>query len=247
MIVKAIKTHKVTISDKDILRVLDKYILYLKEESIVVIASKIVAICEGRAVKLNKDKLDELIKKESQFFIPAKEHKFNLYITITKNYLTYSSGIDESNGNGYYVLWPKDAQQSANQIRAFLKDKFNIKKVGVVITDMTAIPLQWGVIAGPIAYSGFKPIRNITGTKDVFGKEFKYTKVGIINGLAAGAGAVMGEGAEQTPIGIIEDVPFVEFQDKNPTQEELNELIIEPENDLFGPMIKKANWQKGGS
>lgn len=247
MKVTAIKTHKITIKDKDLLKILDQYVKKLTDGSVVVIVSKIAAITQGRVVKLSEKDKETLIKKEAQYFIPKEEHKFGLYVTINNNRLTYSSGIDESNGNGYHILWPKNPQKTANKVREYLKKKFNIKNVGVIITDMTALPLRWGIIAGEIAYSGFNPLKILTGKPDVFGKKFLYTKVGILNGLAASAGVVMGEGAEQTPIGIIEDVPFVEFQDRNPTAKELKDLIIEPENDLYGSMIKNANWQKGGS
>lgn len=242
MIIKSIKTHKITTSDKDVLVILDKYIKKLKDGSVVIIASKIISITEGRVVKLSEKDLENLIKKEADEYISKEFHKYNLYITIKNNHLTYSSGIDESNGNGYQILWPKNAQKSANKIRAFLRKKFKIKNLGIIITDMTALPLRWGIIAGEIAYSGFNPLRDLTGTPDIFGKNFKYTKVGILNGLAASAGVVMGEGAEQTPIGIITDVPFVEFIDRNPSKKELESLVIDPENDLYGPMLVNAPW-----
>ena len=44
MITTAVKTHKITTTDKDILRILDRYMPRLAEGSIVAIASKIVAI-----------------------------------------------------------------------------------------------------------------------------------------------------------------------------------------------------------
>lgn len=247
MKVTSVKTHKITIADRDLIKILDKYIKKLGDRSVVVIVSKIAAITQGRAAKLSEQEKEELIKKEAQYFIPKEEHKFGLFVTINNNHLTYSSGIDESNGNGYHILWPKNPQKTANTVREYLKKKFNLNNVGVIITDMTALPLRWGIIAGEIAYSGFNPLKVLTGKPDVFGKKFLYTKVGILNGLAAAAGVVMGEGSEQTPLGIIEDIPFVEFQNRNPTEQELKDLIIEPENDLYGSMIKNANWQKGGS
>lgn len=247
MKVTSVKTHKITIEDKDLLRILDKYVKKLTDRSVVVIVSKIVAITEGRVMKISEEEKDKIIKKEAQYFIPKEEHRFGLYVTINNNRLTYSSGIDESNGDGYHILWPENPQKIANKVREYLKKKFNIKNVGVIITDMTALPLRWGIIAGEIAYSGFNPLKILTGKPDVFGKKFLYTKVGILNGLAAAAGVVMGEGAEQTPLGIIADIPFVEFQNRNPTEQELKDLIIEPANDLYGSMIQKANWQKGGS
>ena len=47
------------------------------------------------------------------------------------------------------------------------------------------------------------------------------TKSNVVDALAESAVAVMGEGSEQTPLAIIRDVPFVQFQDRNPTNKEL--------------------------
>lgn len=247
MIVKSVKTHKITSEDSDLLKILDRYIKTLKDGSIVVIASKIVAITQGRIVNMTPEETDKEIIHEAQKYIPKEEHKYKLFVTINQNHLTYSSGIDESNGNGFQVLWPLDPQKVVNAVRVHLQKKHKINKVGVIMTDMTAIPLRWGVIAGEIAYSGFNPLKDLIGKPDVFGNKFKYTRVGILNGLAAAAGVVMGEGAEQTPLGVITDVPFVEFIDRNPTKKELEDLVIAPENDLFGPLFTHANWKSGGS
>lgn len=246
MIVSSVKTHKITLEDTDILEILDRYIKKLPENSVIVIASKIISITQGRAVKMSPEELETYIQQEAQQYIPKEYHRHKLYVTINSNHLTYSSGVDESNGNGYYILWPENIQKTTNKIRAFLRKKFNIQNLGVIVTDMAVLPLRWGIIAGEVAYSGFKPLKNLTGTPDVFGKEFKYTQEGILNGLAAAAGVVMGEGNEQTPIGIITEVPFVEFVENDPSEEELKSLIIKPEEDLYGTMIASAPWEKGG-
>jgi dihydrofolate synthase / folylpolyglutamate synthase len=245
MKVASIKTHKITSKD-NLFAILDRYVTQFSQGSILVIASKIVAISERRIKKLTDKEKDELVKKEADLYLPKEENAYGLYITIKNNYLTYSSGIDESNADGYAVLWPQNPAETANKIREYLVKKFGIKYAGVIITDMSALPLSRGIIAGAIAYSGFRPIKDWTGKKDVFGATFKFTKAGILQGLAAAAGVVMGEGSEQTPLGIIEDLSFVEFVDRNPTKKELESLKIKAENDLFGPMIQRAPWKKGG-
>lgn len=67
----------------------------------------------------------------------------------------------------------------------------------------------------------------------------------IIDNLACSAALVMGEGAEQTPIVIIEDVPFVEFRQKDPSVKELKSLRISPPDDLYAPLLKRVKWKKG--
>ncbi len=245
MKVTSIKTHKITQKNINIFFVLDKYLPKLPEKSVVAVTSKIVSICEGRMVKMGTVDKDELIRQEAQFYLPRESSKYNVSLTIARNILAASAGIDESNGNGYYVLWPKNPQKSANKIREHLQKKFKIKHVGVIITDSKTTPLRWGVTGITLAYSGIIPLKNYIGTKDIFGKVMEYTKTSIIDSLASTATVVMGEGKEQTPLAIIEDVPFIKFQSRNPTKEEIATLHINIEDDLYAPLIKNAKWKKG--
>lgn len=246
MQVTPIKTHKITREDSDLIKILDQYILDLKENSVVGITSKIVAICEGSVVKIGEVDKDFLIKQESDLFLPRASSKYNIPFAIKNGLLVASAGIDESNGNGSYVLWPKNPQASANKIREYLMIKFKIKNLGVIITDSKTTPLRWGVTGFTIGFSGFKAINDYIGKKDLFGKEFEFTKVNIADGLAASAVLVMGEGIEQTPITIIEDLPFIKFTNENPTEEELNSIKINIEEDIYAPFLTSANWEKGG-
>lgn len=247
MIINAVKTRKVVAGSGSIFELLDESLAGLKEKSVVAVTSKVVAICEGRVVPIGKVKKDELIKQEADYYLPRTLSKYDFSFAISHNTLIPMAGIDESNGNGNYVLWPKDPQKSANQIRAYLKKRFGLIKVGVVITDSTAIPLHWGTNGIGIRYSGFAPANNYIGTPDLFGREYKVSKSNIVDSLAAAAVLVMGEGTEQTPIAIVKDVPFVQFQDHNPTKKELDGFYIEHQkDDLFAPFLRNMGWRRGG-
>ena len=71
-------------------------------------------------------------------------------------------------------------------------------------------------------------------------------KANIVDALATSAVLVMGEGAEQTPLAIIEDIPFVKFQEKNPSKKELKDFLINMDDDLYGSLLKSVKWRKGG-
>lgn len=245
MKVTAIKTHKITAEDKDILKVLDKYLEDLKENSVVAITSKIMAICEGSMIKINETDKEKLIASESQKLISAKKNKYNITLTIKDNLLMPGAGIDESNGNGYFILLPKDPQKSANQIREFLKTKFKVSCIGVIITDSRSTPLRWGVTGFAIAFCGFKALKDYVGSEDLFGRKFLYEKLNISDSLASTAVLTMGEGSEQTPIAVIEDVPFLEYQDRSPTQKELDQLKIDFKDDIYESLLANAPWEKG--
>lgn len=263
MIVTAIKTHKITTKDKSLFAILDKYITSLEENSVVAVTSKIVAICEGRIVPIEQEsgvprvprvsrvvldsQKDQLIKQESQFFLPRNKNKYNVSLTITNDILSASAGIDESNANGYYVLWPKDPQKSANEIRKYLQKKFSLKNIGVIITDSKTTPMRWGVTGIAISHSGFLSLNDNIGKPDLFGRPIEHTMINVMDSLAGAATYVMGERKEQTPIAIIEDIPHIVFRKGNPTKKELDKLKITMEDDLYGEFLKKAEWEKGSS
>lgn len=240
-----IKTHKIRPYRQNLFEILDKYLERLSQRSIVVIASKIVSICEGRVVKIEKTDKKELIEQEAEYFLPPEENKYNITLTIKGNLLVPTAGIDESNGAGYYILWPKNPQKTANEVREYLSDRFSIKKVGVIITDSKTTPLRWGTTGIAIAHSGFAALNNYIGKPDIFGRKLKVTKANVLDALAVSAVLVMGEGNEQTPLAIIEDIPFVKFQNRNPSEKELREFHIDMEDDLYRPLLKSIKWRKG--
>ena len=97
------------------------------------------------------------------------------------NLIIPSSGIDESNGDGYYILWPADPQKTANEIREYLTEKHSLGKLGVVITDSKTTPLRWGVTGVSVSHSGFAALNDYIGTKDIFGRELHFTKTNIMD------------------------------------------------------------------
>ena len=240
-----IKTHKIRPFKQNLLEILDKYLKTLRERSVVVITSKIVSACEGRVVKIKKVDKKEIIKKEAEYFLPPEENKYNITLTIKGGLLLPAAGIDESNGAGYFTLWPKNPQKTANQVRKYLCRRFPVKKIGVIITDSKTTPLRWGTTGITIAHSGFAALNNYIGKKDIFGRKLKVTKANVVDGLAASAVLVMGEGAEQTPLAVIEDLPFVKFQNRDPSDKELKDLRMNIEDDLYGPLLKSVKWRKG--
>ena len=255
MRIKTIKTHKIQPEkDGNIYEILERYLPKLKEGSVVAITSKIVAICQGRYAKIGSVDKGQLIEKESEYFlppaptVPSGSGKNGFYLTVKYGILSVSAGIDESNGGGYYILWPKDPQKTANEIRAYLVKKHGLKKVGVIITDSKITPLRWGVTGVSITHSGFAAMNDYIGTNDIFGRELKFTKTNIMDGLGGAAVMLMGEGSEQTPLAVVEDVPFVNFQQRNPTQKEIKEVCIGMmQDDLYSPLLTSVPWRKGGS
>lgn len=246
MNITPVKTHKIIPGkDNTITDVLDEYLKEVNENSVVLVTSKVVSICEGQYKKIGDIDKDELIASEAETFLPRTKSKFNVTVTIAKGVFGAGAGVDESNGNGYYILWPKDPQESANLIRAYLKKRFHLTNVGVVITDSKTTPLRWGVTGISLAHSGFLALKDYIGTPDIFGRAFQFEKLNIADCLATAGVLVMGEGSEQTPLAVITDIPTISFQQNDPTDEELKALQISLTDDLYGEFLKNAPWEKG--
>lgn len=245
MKIQAIKTGKVLAGVNDIVTLLDGAITTLDESSIVAITSKIISLCENRVVPIGSVDKETLVKRESDYYLPGTAGKYGYHFTITNNTLIAMAGIDESNGNNNYVLWPKDAQKSANKIRRYLVRRFKLKNVGVVVVDSTSQPSRLGTTGIAIAYSGFLGLTNYVGSPDLFGKPFGVTQASIAGGLAAAAVLIMGEGTEQTPLCVINDVGFIKFQARDPSTAELASLNIPLEDDLYAPFINSVAWKQG--
>lgn len=247
MKVTAIKTERLSPGAPPIEEILDQALDSFPENGVLAVTSKIVAICEGRTVPVS-DKTDkkELIKREADYYLPSYLSKYDFTFTITHGTLIPSAGIDESNGDGHYILWPKDPVISANNIRRYLNKRFGLKNIGVIITDSTARPLHYGTEGVAIGYSGLSAMNDYRGTPDLFGRTLKVSISNIVDALASAAVVVMGEGTEQTPLALVEDVPFVKFQDHDPTPEQLSQFFVNhKEDDLFEPFLKNAPWQPG--
>jgi len=249
--VKVTAFHTRLVRNHDnLLQIIAESIPILPEKSILVVASKIVSTCEGRFVKKttdDKSEKHELVKKEAELYIDPHSSKYNLMLTIKRNWIFVNAGIDESNADNQFILWPEDPQKSVNEIWKFLRSHYGVKEVGVTMSDSASMPLNWGVTGQAIAYCGFYPLKSYIGRPDLFGREMKMEQVNIMQSVTVAAVLEMGEGAESTPLGLVGDVRDVVFQDHVPAEEELKALKIEMEDDAYAPLLQNAKWQKGGS
>jgi F420-0:gamma-glutamyl ligase len=228
-----------------ILQLIDETISEMPNKSVLAITSKVVSLCEGRVVDIAGTDRAQLIASESEKYIPASKSKLGLVFTIAHSTLTPNAGIDESNADGAYVLWPKDGQMTANAIRLHLQKRFNITEVGVVITDSACRPLRRGVSGVSLWHSGFVHVNDYVGQKDLFDRPFVMAVSDIAGGLAASAVLAMGEGSEQTPFAVISDVPFVHFVDRSPTKNEFDDMNLSIDDDIFEPFLNSVEWRDG--
>lgn len=245
MHVTPIKTAPIKANEQSLEKLLDTAIDSFENNQVLAVTSKVVSLCEGAVVPIDTVTKAELVRKEADYYLPAETNQYGFCISIKNHTIIASAGIDESNGNGNFVLWPKNPQESANRIRAYIRNRFNLQHVGVVITDSHVLPLRWGVQGTCLAYSGFAPLKNYMGQPDLFGRKLKVTKANHAEGLAAAAVLVMGEGDESTPFARISDIPFLSFVDQDPSDEEIRQLSISIEEDVFSPLLRAVSWKQG--
>src|SRR3989344_7057522 len=141
-----VKTRAFTPPKDDIYNLL-KEVVKLHNGDIIVITSKVLAIHQGRCVKIKPGlSKKKLIQKEADFtkFTRIKQQKFVL--TIRNHVLGLSAGIDESNGNGYFILLPNNVNSLLKQIWAHLRKKHKIKNLGVIATDSHTFPMRRGTM-----------------------------------------------------------------------------------------------------
>lgn len=167
--------------------------------------------------------------------------------TMKNNLLVPTAGIDESNANGYYILWPKEPAQTAKKLHSWLKKTYGLKNCGVIIIDSHSLLLRRGVVGVSLAHHGFLPLQDYRQGADLFGDKLTITQLNIVDSLAAAAKLTIGEGAEGTPLALISDVPFVRLSEKPlPIEKPYSSLKVAEDEDIYAPLLKSAPWKKGG-
>lgn len=247
MQVKTYKTKKVVVGDT-LYPILDESLPKLEENSVVIITSKIVAICQGRVIKAEADGLAQkriLVPNEAEYYLREEDMRYGFQLSINRGIFIASAGIDQSNGDGYLIFWPEKIQETVNAIWDYLREKNKIDNLGIIISDSKLQPLRWGTTGVGIAYCGFAPLNDFRGKPDIFGHELRVTQANVLDGLTASAVLVMGESNEQTPLAVITDVPFVQFRTHPPTPQELASQRIDPEGDVYAPIIQFEKFKKG--
>jgi F420-0:gamma-glutamyl ligase len=209
--IKAIRTH-IFKEHEPLVAFVEAHIRKIPEKSVLVIASKIVALSEGRT---------------------AKAKHLPIRLTVTDHMLMANAGMDESNADGRLILLPKDSYASAGRLRKELKKIYRVKKLGVIISDSHIAPLRAGVTAHALGYAGIKGVRDYRGTKDLFGRTMRISRVNVADSLATAAALAMGEGAEKQPMALITNAP-VEFIEKI----KKNETSITAQDDMYWPLLK---------
>jgi coenzyme F420-0:L-glutamate ligase/coenzyme F420-1:gamma-L-glutamate ligase len=182
---------------------------------VLVVAQKVVSIAAGRLVDLRsvrpgaaaervaaqvgKDpRLVEVILGESRRVVRAAPGV--LIVETRSGLVCANAGVDHSNvpGDDTVALLPAEPDAAAAALHAALAADLGFP-LPVLISDSHGRPWRLGTVGVAIGAAGVRPVDDLRGTTDLYGRALQTTTVGRIDALAAAATLVMGEGAEGTP------------------------------------------------
>jgi len=195
--------------------------LRVKNGDIIAITSKVVSLSERNIVSLASVKPTVLARRLGRRFDMLPEFAQvvlnesdaiyggvpGVLLTLKNGDAISNSGVDRKNAPGDSVIpWPVNPQRSAETIQRTVNRKL-ARRIGVVIVDSRVTPLRQGTIGLAIACSGFQPVRDSRGIKDLYGRKAQITLQALADGIAAAAQLLMGETRETIPFVLVRGAP----------------------------------------
>ncbi|PSP26920.1 coenzyme F420-0:L-glutamate ligase [Halobacteriales archaeon QH_2_65_14] len=223
----------------------------LRPDDIVCSASTIVSKAEGRQADLSEFPAGEQARriarrigdlageqKDPRFAQAVIEESEELLLehpimlAVTKfGHITVNAGIDRSNiADADLLLLPEDPSASAERLHEELG-------VPVVVTDTSGRPFRYGQRGVALGWAGMPAARDWRGERDREGREMSATVQAVVDELAAAANLVTGEGAGGTPVAVIRDWDFGDFDGSD-------NLFRDEDDDLIRPAIRE--WSYAG-
>ena len=148
--------------------------LRVKRGDVVAVSSKIVSISEGRLARvsnvepstsarrlarrlmMNPSLVQVVLNEADQVLGGVK----GTLLTVKNGILTANAGVDEKNApKDHVVLWPKDPERSARNLRDRLAAVF-YKELSVIIVDSHVTPLRLGASGVALAVAGSPSIQS---------------------------------------------------------------------------------------
>lgn len=164
------------------------------DTDVLVVTHKVVSKAEGAVVELNDDGPDAHRALVEEQAVRVLRRRGNLVIAETRHgFVCANAGVDRSNARpGTAVLLPEDPDRSARRIRDRLGAVLGVRPA-VIISDTFGRPWRRGLVDIAIGVAGMRPIEDLRGTTDSYGRTLDVTEVNVADELAAAADLVMGK------------------------------------------------------
>lgn len=232
--------------DAVLMQAFERNEIKLADRDVLVLCQKIVSKAENRYVDLRtiepserahelaaqclKDaRLVELVLRESTEVVRCV--KDVLIVRHRLGFVVANAAIDQSNIPGAEhraLLLPLDPDASAERLRRALHERLGVN-IAVLVSDSFGRPWRLGVCGTCIGCAGLKPLLDMRGKPDRFGRTLKVTQIAAADEIVAGATFVMGEADEGKPVVIVSGVPATYFVEPDAARK----LIRPSEQDLF--------------
>lgn len=209
----------------------------LHNGDVLVVASKVLSLSQGRLVDLDqveaseqamalaaetgKDpRLVELILEESLAISRAAPGV--LVVRHRLGHICANAGVDQSNASGRIALLPVDPDGWAAEVRNRAE-----ADIGVVVSDTVGRPFRRGAVGTAIGVAGVPAIVDLRGRRDLDQRVIEHSEQPVADILAAAADLVMGQADEGVPAAVIRGVSW------SPTSSSAADLQRDPDLDLY--------------
>ena len=201
----------------------------IQDHDVLVVTQKIISKVEGAMAAVDPDdplSHKPLVERES---VRILRRRGELIISQTKHgFVCANAGIDLSNvDRGTAALLPDDPDRSARRLRDAILGRHGVE-VAVIISDTFGRPWRRGVTDVAIGSAGLRPVLDLRGTHDAYGRELQVTEVAIVDEIAGAAELVMGK-ATGVPVAIVRGIDPGWFGSGGV----LDEIVRAPADDLF--------------
>lgn len=203
--------------------------IQLLDHDVVVVTQKVVSKAEGAMVSVDPDDPTSHKPVVEAQSVRILRRRGDLIISETKHgFVCANAGIDLSNvERGFAALLPDDPDRSARRIRDALRHRAGVE-VAVIVSDTFGRTWRRGVTDVAIGSAGIRPVLDLRGTRDAYGRELQVTEVAVVDELAAAAELVMGK-ATGVPVAVVRGVDPEWFGSGGV----LDEVVRPPHDDLF--------------
>jgi coenzyme F420-0:L-glutamate ligase/coenzyme F420-1:gamma-L-glutamate ligase len=213
-------------SDGDLLVVCQKAVSKAEGRVLRLDEVQVSAAAERIALEIEKDpRIVEVILGETRRIVRMDQK--HLIVETRQGYVCANAGVDESNSldDSTVILLPQDADASAARLREELRARTSLD-LPVLITDTFGRPWREGLVEVAIGVSGFLPMLDFRGKRDLTGRELHHTVVAVADELAAAAGLLMDKD-RGIPAVLVRGYPFQRGVGR------AAELLRERSKDLF--------------
>jgi coenzyme F420-0:L-glutamate ligase/coenzyme F420-1:gamma-L-glutamate ligase len=161
---------------------------------VVVVTQKVVSKAEAQLVPLDPNDPQSKTKIIESESVRVLRRRGEMTISETRHgFICANAGVDLSNvEHGWAALLPEDPDRSARRIRDAIRYRLDVS-VAIVISDTFGRVWRRGLTDVAIGCAGIKPIVDLRGEVDSFGRELEVTEVCVADELAGAAELVMGK------------------------------------------------------